>query len=365
MKNLRLITLLALAVALIGAMIWWRTSHTPVTERENTETNTVAEMPAAEGERPTPSRRSSHPSVEGGNTSGFAQASAEQQRQLAQMGVTPGMTKEEMQQRLSDVTRAQREAVAENWRKPIEFYGKVIDQNDNPVATAQVHFVWTDTSASGSSEANQFTDSQGDFALNGKTGRLLQIWLSKDGYYVPKTNQNNFDYATGFMVSPNNPVIFRLVKKGEGADLITSQHGMSSTLDFSVSTSDGSPVRVDFFNQKVGRAGQLEISQNKPAYGQWQTATGWSYRLAIPDGGFVETTDEFPFEAPQSGYQPVVEFKFQKGEPGWTERINKTFYIVFGSPRKYGRIHVETTMTTGTILEYAINPTGSPNLEPK
>jgi hypothetical protein len=61
----------------------------------------------------------------------------------------------------------------------------------------------------------------------------------------------------------------------------------------------------------------------------------------------------------------VVEFKFQKGDANWTERLDKTFYIAFGNPRKYGRIHVETTMTTGTILEYAVNPDGSRNLESK
>ena len=364
MRNTRLVTLLAVAVLVVGAVIWWRHSRT-TTGGEVAGTDEVSEIaPAEEGKSESPPRSAAR-RVENSNTRDFGQASAEQERKLAEMGVTPGMTKEEMQQRLAYWGRAQRETVAEKWRKPIEFYGKVIDQHDQPVPGVQVHFVWTDTSANGSSEANQSTDAQGSFALSGTTGRLLQVWLSKDGYYVPKTNQNNFDYATGYMADPNSPVIFRLVKKGEGADLITSQHGMSSTLDFSVSTPDGSPVRVDFFNRKTGRDGQMEVSQNKPAYGQWQTATGWSYRLAIPDGGFVATSNEFPFEAPASGYQPVVEFKFQKGEPGWTERINKTFYIVFGNPRKYGRIHVETTMTTGTILEYAVNPNGSRNLESK
>jgi hypothetical protein len=364
MKNTRLVTLLAVAVLVVGAVIWWRHSHIG-TSGEVAGANEFAEAaPAEEGKLESPSRGAAR-RVENRNTPDFAQASAEQERKLAEMGVTPGMTKEQMQQRLADWGRAQREMVAEKWRNPIEFYGKVVDQHDQPVAGTQIHFVWTDTSVNGSSEANKSTDAQGKFALSGTTGRLLQVWLSKDGYYVPKTNQNNFDYATGYMADPNNPVIFRLVKKGEGAELITSQHGMSSTLDFSVSTPDGSPVRVDFFNRKTGRDGQMEVSQNKPAYGAWQTATGWSYRLAILDGGFVETSDEFPFEAPASGYQPVVEFKFQKGDPNWTEQINKTFYIVFGEPRRYGRIRVETTMTTGTILEYAVNPDGSRNLEPK
>jgi hypothetical protein len=60
-----------------------------------------------------------------------------------------------------------------------------------------------------------------------------------------------------------------------------------------------------------------------------------------------------------------MEFKFRKGETNWTDRIDKVFYIAFGNPRRYGRVRVETTMTTGTILEYAINPDGSRYLEPK
>lgn len=364
MKNTRFIALLAVAILLMGVAVWWwhlhaRTANDPV------ETEIIADTFSTEAAEPNIHRHGSSPRVENSHTSDFAQASVEQHRQLAEMGVTPGMTKEEMQQRLADWTRAQRERVAENWRKPIEFCGKVIDQYEQPVSGVQVQLIWTDTSTNGTSEKHMLTDTQGQFFLRGTTGRLLQVWLIKDGYYVPKTNQNNFDYATGYMAAPSNPVIFRLVKKGEGADLITSQYGMSSTLDFSVSTSDGSPVRVDFFNRKTGRNGQMEISQNKPAYGAWQMATGWSYRLAILDGGFVETSDEFPFEAPASGYQSVVEFKFQKADANWTEHINKTFYIAFGNPRKYGRIRIETTMTTGTVLEYAINPDGTRNLEPK
>jgi hypothetical protein len=107
----------------------------------------------------------------------------------------------------------------------------------------------------------------------------------------------------------------------------------------------------------------MELSAVKPRVGQ--PASGWSYRLSIPDGGLTECNDEFPYEAPESGYQSTIEFKFKTGETNWTESIDKTFYIAFGNPRRYGRIHVETTISTGTILTYAINPDGSRNLEPK
>lgn len=64
------------------------------------------------------------------------------------------------------------------------------------------------------------------------------------------------------MPDPNNPVIFHFRKKGEGVDLITSQYGVQPYLGVSAPR-DGSPVRVDFFDRKVGQGGQLEISQRK------------------------------------------------------------------------------------------------------
>lgn len=362
MKNTRLIVLLAATLLLIGLIGWWNLH--PKTANEPIAADTIADAPSKERAAPIIHRRSSAQTHEDNQVPAIAQVSVEQQRQLAEMGVTSEMTKEEAQERIKAWSQSQRATIAEDWGKPIVFYGKVIDQGDQPVSGATVRFVWTDRSASGSSELTRFTDALGEFSLI-STGRLLQVWLSKDAYYVPKTNANNFDYATGYIAVPGKPVIFRLLKRGEGADLITSQRGVSRTLDFSASTPDGSAVHVDFFNRKIGKTGQMEVAQVKPAYGEWRTATNWSYQLAISDGGFVETNEEFPFQAPESGYQPLVEFKFQKGAPNWSERIDKTFYIAFGNPRKYGRIHVQTTMTTGTILEYAVNPDGSRYLEPK
>ncbi len=269
-----------------------------------------------------------------------------------------------MQEKLAELYRSQHEKLADGWRKPIEFYGQVFDQNNQPVSAAQVHLIWTDTSSAGTSERNLSSDGQGRFSLTGTTGRILQVWLNKDGYYVPKTNQIDFDYASGYVPDPNHPAIFHLLKKGVGTELVTSQYGVLRSLDFSAPR-DGSPVRVDFFNRKTGSNGQMEISQIKPTYETWKTATEWSYRLAIPDGGFVEQNDEFAFEAPESGYQPLVAFHFRKGDTNWTDSLNKNYYIAFGSPRRYGRIHVETSITTGTILGYAINPDGSRYLEPK
>jgi len=88
--------------------------------------------------------------------------------------------------------------------------------------------------------------------------------------------------------------------------------------------------------------------------------------MEIPDGGFVGHNDEFPFEAPESGYQPAVEFAFQQGQTEWRTDLKTNYYIKFGNPPKYGRIELDTSiMMAGARLIYAINPDGSRYLEPK
>jgi hypothetical protein len=96
-----------------------------------------------------------------------------------------------------------------------------------------------------------------------------------------------------------------------------------------------------------------------------QQATNWSFHMSIPAGGFIEEADAFPFTAPETGYQTTVDLNFVKGEPDWVTQITKTYYIAFGQPQKYGWLRVEANIAQQTVfLTYAINPTGSRNLEP-
>lgn len=156
-------------------------------------------------------------------------------------------------------------------------------------------------------------------------------------------------------------MVFSLRKKGTGAELITSEKGMRPNVAVRAPR-DRVPVKVDFFEKQASPNGQLEIRQHKPPL---REATEWSFRLNIPDGGFVENSDEFQFEAPESGYKATVEYHFTKGETNWTTQVNKQFYIAFGQPRKYGWLRIESNLGQETvILTYAINPSGSRNLEP-
>jgi len=285
--------------------------------------------------------------------------------------------------RLAEVEKLWKEQLS----APISFYGKIVDEADLPVSGASVELTWNDLPPDNETmnyTGENFTpfafaheahgqatsDAQGLFSLLDKKGKRLCVSVAKPGFYsTGAARLQCFEYGDPlvgiFRPDPSNPIVFRLRKKGPGVDLITSQLGVRPDLGVRAPL-DGTPVRVDLMSRKVGGEGPLEISQNKPDYAHWQQATQWSFRMALTDGGFVQQEEEFPFEAPETGYQPVVDFTFRNSETNWTTGLKRQFYIVFGNPRRYGRLVVESAIEMeGARLTYFINPAGSRYLEPK
>src|SRR5436190_16975506 len=54
-----------------------------------------------------------------------------------------------------------------DWKVPVRFYGRVVDQNMEPVTGATIHFQWTDLSKQGTAEADTVSDAHGNFSLSG------------------------------------------------------------------------------------------------------------------------------------------------------------------------------------------------------
>ena len=257
-----------------------------------------------------------------------------------------------------------------DWKQPINFYGKVVDESNHPVVGATVIFGWVDLSPTTYSTTEAKSDESGLFSLLNRTGKGLSVKINKEGYYFSRGEvARHFEYANPadglHKPDPNNPVIYHLRKRGLGSDLITSQYGIRTDFPISIPR-DGTALTVDLMERKAGSLGQIHISQQKPEHVAWKQATNWFFKMEIPDGGFVEHNDEFPFEAPESYYQAIVEFRFDKDDPTWALDLKKSYYIRFGNPPRYGRLQIETGISQGgVILTYAINPSGSRNLEPK
>ena len=265
---------------------------------------------------------------------------------------------------LTEITNLQQQLL-EDWQRPIEFYGKVIDENSNTVMGANISFQWVESPyGENTRHITTQSDANGLFSLQSARGPTLSVTVNKEGYYTSRSTSDSFRYdgSQPFQASSIEPVAFHLRKKGQGAELITSDNGMRPDVWVRL-PKDNTPVHVDFFQKQPSASGQLEISQVKPPF---QVATNWSFRMSIPDGGLVENQDEFQFAAPESGYQPTVVYDFTKGETNWTAQVSKQFYIAFGQPRKYGWLRIESNLAQETIfLTYAINPNGSRNLEPQ
>jgi hypothetical protein len=248
-----------------------------------------------------------------------------------------------------------------SWQAPIEFYGKVVDESGSAVAGAKIGFRWAEVPAEdGNRYTNAESDAEGLFSLHSQRGPDLSVSVSKEGYY-PAQGGAQYGRFGNFSPDPENPVVFKLHKRGPGAELLTSENGPQSKVDVRV-PKDNTPVQVDLFQRHASATGQLEVRQNKPP---WEHATEWSFSLSLPGGGLVENADEFQFEAPDTNYQQSVEYRFTKDETNWTTQAAKQFYIAFGEPRKYGWLRIESNLDQETVfLTYAINPTGSRNLEP-
>jgi hypothetical protein len=241
-----------------------------------------------------------------------------------------------------------------------------VDENGKPVADVIFDSVRRGSWSPFNGHERSRTSMSGLASVKAYKGQTLDMTVSKESYYTSRI-QNRFAFGPKEIsdaAQTGSQFVFHLRRKGAGGDLITSQYGVEDYLGVTVPL-DGSPVRVNPLERKPGE-GPLTISQSKPTYKSWKQAAEWSFRMEIPGGGFIAQSDEFPFEAPETGYEPVALFHFQKETTNWMTNLRKDYYIKFGNPPRYGRLHLETSISmSGARLTYAINPDGSRNLEPK
>ncbi len=250
----------------------------------------------------------------------------------------------------------------DKWKTPIRFYGKVVDENGQPVDGAEAHFSWTDLSPEGTSQAVAYSDTQGLFLLEGVRGYHMTVDILKDSYYTSKEkNRTSFQYTKGdrFYHEPdsNNPVVFHLKKKGEAEPLIKRYSQISLPRD-------GSAVSFDLVGGKQSQVGQLGLQawcSEKDAEGRYD----WKLIIRVPDGGITSANEEFAFSAPESGYAPSLEINMPKNlGKDWKSSVEQQAYLVFGKPPRYARMNFRMSgIGENFYMDYWLNPSGSRNLE--
>jgi hypothetical protein len=253
-----------------------------------------------------------------------------------------------------------------DWKQPINFFGKVVDENDQPVAGATAYFVWNDLSPEGTSRATTTSDAAGLFSLLNKTGKAMSVTASKHGYYSPRAeNLRSYEYANPynglFTPNPTQPVVFHLRKKGVAEPLLVVKKAL-------VIPKDGTPVGLDLLSGKLVTLENANLAvrcwtddKKRDSFNRFD----WKCRIEVVGGGLTESTNEFDFVAPIEGYRPLDEIDMTKAlGRGWNDSVSKNYFVwlksgVFGFLRFQMIAHGDHFLQ----IEGYLNPAGSRNLE--
>ena len=351
--NKRKRILIVVALLLIAAVVWLRPRHSQPSEPSVTEsTTTDASQPTSSAKavvrRPVPAVASAPTTVP---------------NLPSQNGAAI------VESRISQI-QTEIERGYDQWRTPIEFYGKVVDENTNPVANASVHFVWTDLSQNGTSEKDAASDQDGLFSLSNTNGKNLIVQVSKDGYYSYQPFGAAFNYAgenQNFVPDAANPVIFRLKKKGAIEPLVHVQSSMGGPKGFRI-PKDGGAVEISLTTGKAVPAGQGDLrvqcwtDSDGKAPGQHYD---WKCQISVPGGGVLQSVNELDFQAPENGYQTaeVIDMPARL-EADWSSHAKRNYFLKLANGT-YARVSFEMVAGGDHFfrLESFLNPSGSRNLE--
>ncbi len=283
---------------------------------------------------------------------------------------------------------------------PIEFYGRIVDQYDEPVIGARVTLEIDTSNESllaallkSSDDANIFTvhdnfvkhtDRLGKFAVRDKRGNSLMIdSIEKEGYVV-KSVRDVIDFdariSRRYQVNVHNPKVYQLWKKGETEPLINvssidgeiegevsyrqerrfiamEKRGRSKA--YNDHTIFSSPIF--FFQGYSEKASMVREPPGTPKGRDWWIEVG------VVDGGLQKTKELYPYLAPNDGYRPTLRFGFKRGDPEWKYKMETQVY--FKSASNYGTCKLRVkALHKGDIRvsceNIYINPNGSRNLEP-
>ncbi len=266
---------------------------------------------------------------------------------------------------------------------PVVFYGKVIDQNNDPVvgATVEAKILYyggfsllkmrdgDDNDKYHSSVLT--TDSSGKFTVSGNKGKSLDINISKEGYkspegrlsYVYDPNERKLRHHP----SPGNPVILTMWKKGKIEEGLIKRKILfkfdSDGTEQGVSLIDGKWLKTNITDAALIVSVAADIPE-----GTRPRRYNWSLTIDVPNGGIIETSDAFLYQAPEEGYQNPYTLTMSADDSKWRGDIsNKKFYVKARNGDIYASIilgcHSYSNNKALVKMKTFVNPNGSRNLE--
>jgi len=258
--------------------------------------------------------------------------------------------------------------------QPIVFFGKVVDQHNQPVPNAKVRGgVMVEKVWMGGKFVEHYTttDAAGNFSFQALRGAEIVIQPSKEGYEFRSDNRN-FIYSLlrreteRHNPDPSAPVVFTMWKQQAAEPLISGDKFLGIK-------GDGTPFTIDLLKgRKVegrGVEGDLIVSVRQPPSIADGQRFDWSFEIEALGGGLiVADAEQYLNEAPAEGYEPRIAQVLKAADREWSEVVRRTLFVKSRNGTVFGRVSVELRANyQGAAVfsaRYHVNPKpGSRNLQ--
>ena len=250
--------------------------------------------------------------------------------------------------------------------KPQDFYGRIIDQYNQPVegvtAIGTLMQIQGMDTATRKETHTTASDKNGDFEFTGLQGWQLGVVVKKEGYEMGQGAGVYQAPNAQDKTSPAERAIFKIWKHKSAEPMVVVK------LDDNIPC-DGNAVDYNLLTGKRAHNGDLTVKLTRhPVNITSGKPFDWTLEIAVPSGGLIEQSDPYPNEAPAEGYQSPVTIDMPAKSATWSGHLNRSYYFKSQGGKIYGHITIEIYAdfqpppTTFSALIYA-NPAGSRNLE--
>lgn len=249
--------------------------------------------------------------------------------------------------------------------KSMDFYGKIVDQDNHPVEGARVIAgvgTYEGPSRSGGQKYYTLSDAEGRFSFTGIHGAGCGYILEKTGYEFNQ-RQPFASRPKDYIPDPNKPATFSMWKLHGAEPMVKARiHGYIPC--------DGTPTMFNLTTGKrVASGGNLVVRLSRnPVDIVRGKPFAWQLTLEVSGGGLRKNDDLYPNKAPATDYQQSITVSMPLEAKNWSPDFQRSYYFTAGNGQDYGRINIDLTgdfqpPPTSFDADIYVNTAGSRILE--
>jgi hypothetical protein len=251
------------------------------------------------------------------------------------------------------------------WKMPIAFYGKVVDQFDAPVVGAEAVLNWTTVIGPvPDPKKSIYSDASGQFSITNIQGKGISIAVYKRGYDRTRDSFQDFEYASFYeenfhVPDPSHPVLFHLHKTLESEPLY--KYPILKMFPFG-----GSSLILNVEKGTFSSSGDLAFSAFLNTSNQYNPDFTIFIR-GLNGASLIPSSEEFLSMAPETGYQDTISIRHRQDASN-SNPVQQIRFYVKTRTGKYAAFYVEidpvSNLSEANIIGVSYyNPSGSRNLE--